>query len=285
MFDLILILKIIVILVATTIGAYTDYKTSYIYNWITYPLILIGLVFLVLESFILKNPLGYVYLIKVIAIAVLIYGIGYLFYYFGKMGGGDIKLFLGMHLVLPYYAGQVTILWLLILSSLLAVFFVSLKYSFKLIIILDFKHWRRLIFKKKHRIIWALIILFLFKLLIGYSMITLNLSMWFYLLLIPVALGLKAAIFEEEIRKYIYLKRKKVSELEDGDVLAVDFISKSLHEKLKVKDRQVLEERDIKRIKKMNIKTIPIFDNLPRFGPYILLGLIALLIIGKNLII
>jgi Flp pilus assembly protein protease CpaA len=119
MFD-ILILKIILVLIATGIAAYTDYKTGLIHNWLTYPLMVIGLLILVYESFISPASLGVGYMLTVIFIGIIIYGIGYFMYKYGKLGGGDIKLFLGINLVLPYYLGQVTILWLLIIASLLS---------------------------------------------------------------------------------------------------------------------------------------------------------------------
>jgi Flp pilus assembly protein protease CpaA len=282
--DPLLIIKILIILIATGIAAYTDHKTSYIYNWLTFPLVIVGVILTALESFVLTNPLGYIYFIKVISIAIIIYFLGYLFYYFGKLGGGDIKIFIGIHLVLPYYASQLTILWLLIFSSLLAVMFVSLQYLIKLYIILKWKTWKKILLKKKLQILKVIILFLAFVFIIGYSIKVLQFPKLYYLLLIPIILGLKTMVFEEEIRKYIYLKRKEIKDLEDGDVLAIDFIPKDLLLKLKLGKREVLEEKDIIKIKKLNLKTLPIYDNLPRFGPYILLGIIVFLIVGKYLL-
>ena len=282
--DLLLFIKILIILIATAIAAYTDYKTSYIYNWLTLPLALLGLIITALEAFVLRVPLGYIYFLKVISIALIIYFIGYLFYYFGKLGGGDIKLFIGIHLVMPFYFNQLTILWLLILSSLLAVILVSTRYLVKLYRIIDWKTWKSLLLKRKLTILKVIILLAAFALLIGYSISTLGLSKLYYLLLLPILLGLKVTIFEEEIKKYIYLKNKNVNKLEDGDVLAIDLISKELLVKLNLKKREVLEEKDLINIKKLKIKSLPIYDNLPRFGPYIFLGLIVFLVIGKYLL-
>lgn len=284
MFHPLLIIKIIIILVATAIAAYTDHKTSYIYNWLTFPLIVIGLILTALESFVLTNPLGYIYFLKVILIAIIIYLLGYIFYYFGKLGGGDIKIFIGIHLVLPYYASQLTILWLLIFSSLLAVMFVSLKYLIKLYTILKWKAWKKILLKKKFQIFKVIILFVAFVFVIGYSIKTLQLPKLYFLLLVPIILGLKTMIFEEEIRKHIYLKRKEIKDLEDGDVLAIDFIPKAMLLKLNLGKREVLEEKDIIKIKKLNLKTLPIYDNLPRFGPFILLGMIVFLVVGKYLL-
>jgi archaeal preflagellin peptidase FlaK len=90
MIDLILIIKIVILLITTGVAAYTDYKTGYIYNWISFPLIIIGFLFLIFESFIFP-VFGTYYFLKVLIITGIIYGVGYLFYYFGKLGGGDVK--------------------------------------------------------------------------------------------------------------------------------------------------------------------------------------------------
>ena len=128
-----LLIKILILVIATAIAAYTDYKTSFIFNWLSLPLISLGLISIVLESFVFKNPLGWNYFLNVLLISILIYGIGYVFYYYGKLGFGDIKLFIGINLLLPYFYGKVTILWLLILSSLSSVLIVSIKYIFILL--------------------------------------------------------------------------------------------------------------------------------------------------------
>jgi prepilin signal peptidase PulO-like enzyme (type II secretory pathway) len=44
------ILKLVIVLIATGISAYTDFKTVYIYDWLTYPFIAIGLVFTFVEG-------------------------------------------------------------------------------------------------------------------------------------------------------------------------------------------------------------------------------------------
>ncbi len=283
MFD-ILILKIVLVLLATGIGAYTDYKTGLIHNWLTYPLMIIGLLLVVYESFLSPISLGLSYLLTVLFIGVLIYGVGYFMYKYGKLGGGDIKLFLGIHLVLPYYLGQVVILWLLIIASLLSVLIVSVYYLFKLKQKLKLKNMFKLVLKRKITTLKSFLIFIIFFVFVYLFVSKFNASYLYYLLLVPIIVGLKLMIFEPEVRKYIYLKNKKISELEDGDVLALEFIKKDFLTKLKLNGKSILEESDIKNIKKMKgIKLIPIYDSLPRFGPYIFLGLLIVLVFGSSI--
>jgi archaeal preflagellin peptidase FlaK len=277
MFD-ILILKMIIVLLATGIAAYTDNKTGYIYNWLTIPLAIVGLIFCILDYFIFSsNLLGF---IGVMAIAGIIYLAGYLMYYFGKMGGGDIKLFVGIHLMLPYLNGQLTILWVLIFSSLLAVMIVSVGYLVKLCRIIKFKELQKILSKNKWKLYQLVAVSMLFLLILNYSIRVGVISSWFWIVIIPVFLGMCIVILENEIRKYIYLVKKQVSKLEDGDVLAIEFMPKQLLSKLSIGSRLVLEEKDIARIKKLKLKSLPIYDNLPRFAPFIFLGVIFVFLFG-----
>jgi hypothetical protein len=209
-------------------------------------------------------------------------------YYFGKLGGGDIKLFIGINLILPYFNGQLTILWVLILSSLLSVLIVSIRYLFILSKKIKKRELKNIIKNRKLSIYRSIFIFILFFILFLYSVLLGVFSFWLFFLLLPIILGLLAMIFEPEIKKYIYLKRRKINELEDGDVLATEFLPKHIFLKLKLGKRLVLEEDDIKRFKKiksLNIKTLPIYYNLPRFGPYIFFGLLLFLIFSNFIVI
>jgi Flp pilus assembly protein protease CpaA len=280
MFD-ILIIKIILVLLACGIAAYTDYKTGLIQNWLTYPLILFGLLITIFESFLSRVPLGLNYFLNIIIIGILIYGIGYLLYRFGKLGGGDVKLFIGIHLVIPYYLGQVTILWLLIVSSLLSVLIVSTYYLFILKQKLRLKRMIAIIMKRRIIVLKSIIIFIIFFAFVYIFVSRFHSSYLYFLILLPILVGLKLMIFEEEVKKYIYLKQKPISKLEDGDVLALEYIKKDLLKKLDVGKKNILEEEDIKRIKKIKgLRTIPIYDSLPRFGPFIFFGLVIVLLFG-----
>jgi len=204
----------------------------------------------------------------------IIYGVGYLFYYFGKLGGGDIKLFLGINLLLPFVNGQIFILWVLILSSLSSVLIVSTKYIFILFKKLSSKK-IKLIFKERvYKILFYFVILLFFIYILNRSIIILGFSKWCLFILLPILTGLFSVIFEPEIKKYIYLREKPLSEVEEGDVVSFESLSSEMIKKLNMKNRQVIEENDLLIIKNLKIKTLPIYDNLPRFGPYILVGLI-----------
>jgi len=280
MFD-ILILKIVLVILACGVAAYTDYKTGLIQNWLTYPLMIIGLLFVVYESFLAPVSFGITYLFNVFLIGAIIFVSGFFLYRTGKLGGGDIKLFLGIHLVIPYYLGQIVILWLLIAASLLSVLFVSVYYLYLLKQKLKLKNMFKLMLKRKWLVLKSILMFLIFFAFIYIFVFRFEVSKFYFLILIPLLFGLKLMIFEEEVRKYIYLKQKSILKLEDGDVLALEFIKKDLLIKLKLNGKNILEEGDIKRLKKIKtLKSLPIYDSLPRFGPFIFFGLVIIILFG-----
>lgn len=267
--ETIFVIRIILLLVAVALAAYTDYKTGYIYDWISLPLIAIGLII---------NIFTYPFktLIPIILIAVGIYLFGYFAYYFGKIGGGDIKLFIGIHLILPYLNNQLFIFWVIIVSSLLSVMFVSISYAIKLN--KKIKINKKLLKKKKSKIFKSMILFLVFLVFVIFATSTGDMPTIVYITIPPMFFGCIIIIFEDEIKRHIYLKQKPISKLEEGDVFASEFAKKELITKLKLGKRTVLEKEDIARAKSLKLKALPIFDNLPRFGIYILFGVLCVLI-------
>jgi Flp pilus assembly protein protease CpaA len=108
-------------LLGTAVAAYTDFKTGYIYDWITYPLIAIGIA-LRLWS---QDWLG-------LGLGIAVFAALYVFYWTGKLGGGDVKLFTGIALVLPFYQDKVFLLNVLFFAALSAMLFYAVYYLYRL---------------------------------------------------------------------------------------------------------------------------------------------------------
>lgn len=268
-FDVIFFIRVFIVLVACAIAAYTDHKTGYIFDWLTFPLMGIGL---------LLNVFSFYWLdvLSILLIALVIYIFGYMAYYYGKIGGGDIKLFLGIHLVLPYLNGQVFILWVIMASSLLSVLFVSVSYIFKLYN--KIKITKDLLLERKWKILFSLFFLIFFSFLC-YYVVKQDSFPWFVYLTIPaIFFGSVVLIFEKEVKEHIYLRRKPVLKLEEGDVLALEFCNKDFLKETGLEKRAIIEKEDIVLLKELKYKSVPIYDYLPRFGIYILLG--AALVLG-----
>lgn len=263
-----LYLRIILLVVFCAVAAYTDKKTGYIYDWVTLPLIALGIIFNLFTFSFSKN-------LSIFTTGVLIFIIGFLIYYLGKLGGGDVKLFLGIHFMLPYLNNQLFILWVLFISCFSAVILISIKYMF--IIFKKVKFTKKFFISKISSIIVNFCLFFAFIIFVYFSVSYSEISSWFYLSIVPIFLGLFINVFQDEIKKHIYLLWKPVKDLEDGDVLAKDYLTKELTTKLKpiLKNKSVIEEKDIKLMKQKKItQKIPIYYFLPKFGPYIFLGIV-----------
>lgn len=271
MFDFVFLIRILFLLLAVGLSAYYDNKTGYIYDWITLPLIAIGLI---INLFVFP----FTKVISILLVAFVIYLVGYFAYYFGKIGGGDIKLFIGIHLILPFINTQLFILWVIIASSLLSVLIVSFSYVFKLYG--KVKLTKEFFYKKKYKILFSFLFFFFFLFLCYYVVSYDNFSKIIYLTIPPMFFGSFVLILEDEVKKHIYLKKKQLNKLEEGDVLATEFCTKKFLKETGLEKRAVLDKKDFLLFKKLKYKTIPIYDNLPRFGIYILLGVICVLLLG-----
>ncbi len=265
----IIYLRIFILLLFCALAAYTDKKTGYIYDWITLPLIFLGIIINLFVFPFSKN-------LSFFTTGAIIFAIGFVIYYLGKLGGGDIKLFLGIHFMLPYLNDQLFILWVLVTSCFLGVIFISIKYIF--ILFKKIKFTKKLLVAKIPSIITSFVLFVLFFVFLYFSVNYSDISSWFYLTLIPILLGLFINIFQEEVKKHIYLLWKEVKDIEDGDVIASEYLTKSLEAKLKpiLRNKKVIEEKDIKlMIEKKITQKLPIYYFLPKFGPYIFLGIIV----------
>lgn len=269
MLSTILIVRIVTLLIALGLAAYFDQKTGYIYDWITLPLIAIGLIIDICTFYWLD-------VLSILLVALVIYVVGYIAYYYGKIGGGDIKLFIGIHLTLPYLNGQLFILWVAIASSLLSVLCVSISYIVKLHG--KVKLTSNLLSKKKWKIMQSLFFFLFFLALCIFVVTVEQFPALIYLTLPPMFFGCVVLVFEDEIKQYIYLKRKQISKLEEGDVLATEFCTKEFLRDAGLEKKTVLEKEDIAVIKKLGYKSVPIYYYLPRFGIYVFFGVVLTLV-------
>ncbi len=269
MLGTILIVRIVTLLIALGLAAYFDQKTGYIYDWITLPLIAIGLIIDICTFYWLD-------VLSILLVALVIYVVGYIAYYYGKIGGGDIKLFIGIHLTLPYLNGQLFILWVAIASSLLSVLCVSISYIVKLHG--KVKLTSNLLSKKKWKIMQSLFFFLFFLALCIFVVTVEQFPALIYLTLPPMFFGCVVLVFEDEIKQYIYLKRKQISKLEEGDVLATEFCTKEFLRDAGLEKKTVLEKEDIAVIKKLGYKSVPIYYYLPRFGIYVFFGVVLTLV-------
>jgi len=238
-------IKAVIVLLVSAIAAYTDWRSGYIYDWLTYPFILLGLIFSIIEG---------TYLIGLI-IFTIVFVVGFLLYYTGKIGGGDIKLFAGFAFYFPLYNGIPHIIAILVLASAFALLYYGTSYLIFVVKTRPEKFLLGIILS-----LVAAIVVFICSLFNIYFAIIFS-----YLTFICI-LSLN---FKDFIQNSFYRTEIQVKDLLDDDLADLIFLGKG--------DMYPLDSdlsAKIKEQKKPEDK-ITVYRNLPIFGPFIFLGTLA----------
>lgn len=257
-------LRIALVIIGSMIAAYTDYKKGLIYDSITMPMIGAGILLNLIEQEFIGIGLG-----------LVVFAAGYLAYMSGKIGGGDVKLFTAITLLLPFYRQDIFILNVLLFSGLSGLLFVSINYSAKYLKTTTLKNALK---ENKTNvtksIILGIVIAAYFLVLFSSGFVS---TTYLAIFGVPMSFGLMFLAFEKGIREKIFLKKIKVSELEEDEIIAKDNLDKKTVEKLGLGVKGVIDEKTRKKIVELGLKEIPVYRELPKFGPFILLGVIAAL--------
>ncbi len=254
-----LLLRQALVLLASAISAYTDWKTGLVFDKITYPLIAIGIILNLLEQQWLGLLLG-----------AIVFAGGYVFYYAGKIGGGDVKLFAGIALALPFFgkAQGIFLLNVLFFSAMLAIIVFTIYFAGRYLLKrgISFKENKKGIITAASFGFFLLLYLWLvlqLKVLSAFSLATLT---------VPLAFGLVFLALEKGIRKEFFLKKVLLKDLEEDELLATEFENKKTLEVLDLQFKGVLGEKEIEKLKKAKISEVLVYRNAPRFAPFIFLG-------------
>ena len=261
MIDLFLV-RLAAVILASGIAAYTDYKTGLIYDYITYPLIGLGILLNLFDA----NPF------YSLAVGAVVFAVGLLLYYLGKLGGGDVKLFTGLALTLPFYGSSVFVVSALFFAAVTAVVFFGLYYFLK--------YWRQGIDVKENlpgikraSMLAAFVgVYFVFMHSLGW------ISQGFFLMLIPLLIALLFLAFERGIRRHFFLKSVPLQELDQDELIAWEFLSDDLRQALDLKVKRIIGEKEKAKLKELGHREVLVYRELPRFGPFILAGVLLALL-------
>ncbi len=232
-------LDVVAIVGASAVAAIIDAYTGEIPEWLTIPLIFLGLAYAWFS--------GFFWTALLVSVATL--GIGYLLYYTGELGGGDVLLLAGIAAWKPFIGvagfSVPSPLPILVLGLILSSIFFSVYYS----LYLGRKLW------------WLRIVP------VPYAFTP--------PLLAGVYGSIVTAYLGQRYREELFVRERKVEDLVPEDVLAepVDALPPG---------KKVLEKKDIELLKEKGVETVKVLDNLPRFGPFILLALLLLLYLEAN---
>lgn len=272
----------LVAVLGTGISTYYDLKTTYIPDEVTHSMIIIGAALLFLR-FDLIHALLY------LGMGALVFIIGFVIYSFGQLGGGDVKLYTGLALLIPTFSpilkfeGLVVppyppIVSIFFSSALLGMFFISIQYLVKIV-------------KDRDRIPgfkWKITVALLMSLVVlitaGFFF---NVERGLSAILIPIAIGIMIYPFKEDILTLYVIEEKEVSKLTEDDIIAIDKLSEDVKRKLGLGLRRTYLDMELKgiieRARKHKIRKVPVYEHLPTFGIYIFLGLIITILVGDLL--
>lgn len=263
MIDL-LIAREAILLIAVAVSSYTDLKTGLIYDKITLPLIGIGIV-LNLVEYVLYGYLPFL-------VAGLVFVLGYIAYYFGKIGGGDVKLFTGIALVLPFAGEAIAILPIIFYSAIAGAVFLSIFYLVKYARI-GINLQENIQGIKNSLFLGAVVAIYFWFV---YSNDLLKIQ-WIYAMAVPISFALLFLALEKGIRKNFFLKKVKLKELEEDELIALEFLDEKLKKKLELKGKALIGKKEKEKLKELGVKEILVYRNLPKFAPFILIGTIAVI--------
>lgn len=255
--------RYLVVLFGTAVSSYTDFKTGLILDKITYPMIALGLFFSFFDVVLEKAFLQ-------LLVPVGVFALGYALYYAGKLGGGDVKIFTAMALLLPYYKGEPFILNVLLIAALSSVVVISSYYLFKY-----FKKGVRVRENRKD-----LLKAFLFGIAILLYLVFLQ-QLGFLefvhavLLFVPILFALFFLAFQTGIKKNFFLKYVSIRELEEGEIVAKEFLDRDLLMQSGLSLKGIISKKDAEKLSELGVKKIPVYRALPPFAPFLLLGVIV----------
>lgn len=291
------LLRIAIALAGTAYLAWQDARTSFMDERILYVMAVGGLALDLLWGG-GNVPL----LLSTVGVAAAIFAVGYVFYRLGQLGGGDVWLFTALQLLLPFnpmvgdalmpsisavapnfaaasaLAGSLSgrvypfILSVAAASALFALWGSALMYGWKL-------RGKRL--QPDQRLLVAMLIVMAGGLLYLNSVVRLSngVNLLLALLFIP---SIFLTTFKRQLLQEVVVKRITIPQIEDEDILAIEFMPQRIVSKYRL-DR-VLTKAEVAKLRRVSraegISRFPVCKVLPRFGPYILLGLIASLLVG-----
>ncbi len=263
--------------IGSGVAAYYDLKTTYIPDWLTHAMIILGVVFVFLQ-FSTISALEY------LGIAAAVFGIGFVAYTLGQLGGGDVKLYTALALLVPTF-NTIFKFPKPPYPPIVSIFFASAIFGS---IVISFQYITKLI-KDRHdidgfdsKITTAAVSSGLFVLL---GIIFVFLQPGFSFILFALAFGVFIYPFKDDLMHMYALEYKRVSDLTEDDIIATDVLGSDKSKKLGLTPgRRTYLSFELDKIKKnarkFRITKVPVYENLPTFGVYIFLGVLFTILFG-----
>lgn len=250
------------VLAGSALGAYTDAKGGIIPDKITYPMVALGVLLAIYEL----DLLAFVF-------AGVVFAAGYALYYAGKIGGGDVKLLSGIALLMPLFHGSVFVLSVIFVAAVLSVLWLAAYYVTG--------YARRGINLRENREgiikagILGVFVCAYFWLILGYGLAPIS---YVFALGVPIVAALAFLAFERGIRREFFLEKVSLENLEEDDIIALDFMDRKTSAKVGFGLKGVIGEKEKKKLAQLKLGEVPVYRNLPRFAPFVFLGVLVVLL-------
>ena len=245
----------IALVVGTLIGAATDAKTGYIYDWITYPMVAVGAI----TSLVAWQTTNLI-------LGIAIFALLFVGYKLGKIGGGDVKIYTGIALLNPYNDINFLLTAALFAAALAMLFysaFYAIKYARKGI---DWEENREGLLKAG---VLGLALALYFSAMAGYGVMN---SFMLYALGVPFAFGLVFVALQKGIKRNFFEKRIALGGIEEDEIIAAGRNSEKVL--MALKRKQLIGKKEVALLKRRGVKFIYVLRDLPKFGPFIFLGVL-----------
>ncbi len=213
-----------------------------------------------------------------IGVAVFFSAVGYLFYRVGQLGGADVFILAAIMLLLPINPSSVGMTFNMpfVLSVII---FSGVAFA---LYVLAYFGWKLLQVEAKPNLIYLLMFIPYFLFAYVYVNSFLFSAVYFAFISVLLFSMIFFMMFKSSINMLL-AEELPVSQLEDGDVLAIEVMNKDLIERYKL--TRLMTASEIARIKKTKVSEVWVYTKLPPFIPFILAGMILSMFFAKSLLL
>ena len=249
-----------------------------------------SLLYAFLAAALLVNAFGMGgHLAYTIAISIAIFAVGWMFYRAGQIGGADVFVLASISLLLPVQPVSLLqvqqpidalqmpfTLYIFAIAGL--VFILAMLVNYAPSAFSAYRRGKVKVGMEKWAYVAAILILYMGFLYISRSIPFIP-GFYSILLGILVIASIFFMIFREFVRSEM-LASVPFAQIEEEDVLAIEHIPQKMVDKYSIP--RVIGADDIARLKRLSVplKKWPVYKKMQVFLPYVLIGLIAMLLIG-----
>ncbi|MFA5050243.1 MAG: hypothetical protein WC501_04515 [Candidatus Micrarchaeia archaeon] len=213
-----------------------------------------------------------------LVLAVIVGILGYLLHRAGQIGSADIFVICSLIFLVPIHPTYSNLIFnfpfifsLIVFSGVLFALYILIYYSYKIMK------------SKKAKPNYFSFLIFLPYLFFVYAFLSFPIFSVAYFSIVSIIIFSTVFFlaYKEDINKML-AKKIPIKKAEEDDVLAIEYMDKKIMEKYK--PEKVLSAKEIQRLKKLKIKELWVYTELPPFLPFLFAGFILSVFFANILI-